>query len=160
VPHRWTFILGIAGNTLFVIPMLMGAFVPPSFLGVVSIVGYALGIPALAFYYIFSIIMLWQKAAWQRWLRFLAPVGRMALTNYLLQSVICILIFYRYGFGLFGKIGAAPAALMAIIIFIFQMIVSTWWFKHFNYGPMEWIWRRLTYSQSVTSRFHLPERIS
>jgi len=87
---------------------------------------------------------------WRRLLAWLAPVGRMALTNYLLQTVICVLIFYGYGFGKFGRFGATRATLIALAIFLFQILLSALWLKYFAYGPMEWIWRQLTYRRRLS----------
>jgi uncharacterized protein len=85
-------------------------------------------------------------------LAFLAPVGRMALTNYLLQTIICVLIFYGYGLGQFGRFGASRATLIALAIFLFQVLASALWLKYFSYGPMEWIWRQLTYRRRLSLR--------
>ena len=80
----------------------------------------------------------------------LAPfsaVGRMALTNYLLQSVIGTLIFYSYGLGLFGTLGPAVLLPMALGIFAVQVPLSFLWLKRFRYGPVEWLWRGATYGR-------------
>jgi uncharacterized protein len=77
--------------------------------------------------------------------KYLAPVGRMALTNYLLQSVICTTLFLPYGFGLFGQITVFQGILLSILIFGLQIPFSMWWLSHYNYGPAEWLWRSLTY---------------
>jgi uncharacterized protein len=76
----------------------------------------------------------------------------MALTNYLLQTVICVLVFYGYGFGQFGKVRALTATLIALAIFLLQILISTFWLKYFSYGPMEWIWRQLTYRKRLAIR--------
>ena len=76
----------------------------------------------------------------------------MALTNYLMQTVTCVVIFYGYGFGLVGTVGAAKATLIALAIFATQIVVSNLWLKFFQYGPMEWIWRQLTYRRRFAIR--------
>ena len=76
----------------------------------------------------------------------------MALTNYLLQTVTCVTIFYGYGFGLFGTIGALKATLIALTIFSVQIVLSSIWLRYFAYGPMEWIWRQLAYGRRLTLR--------
>jgi uncharacterized protein len=96
--------------------------------------------------------MLWQKSPWRSLLNVLAPVGRMALTNYLLQSIICVTLFYGYGFGWFGGVGAVRATLIALAIFAFQTGTSALWLRYFTYGPMEWIWRQLTYKRRLPLR--------
>jgi uncharacterized protein len=75
----------------------------------------------------------------------LAPVGRMALTNYLLQTVICTSLFFGFGLGLYGKVGASQAALIALAIFAAQIVFSRLWLRTFRFGPVEWLWRRATY---------------
>ena len=80
-------------------------------------------------------------------LSFLAPIGQMALTNYLMQTVIAITIFYGLGFGVGGNIGPSLFILIGIGTYIVQLLYSTWWLKHFNYGPFEWIWWMLTYGK-------------
>lgn len=145
-------ILGLVGN--LALSALAGneAALPPTSAGIGGVVGYAFGVPALALFFIALTATLWQKAAWRRLLAFLAPVGRMALTNYLLQTVLCVLIFYGFGFGLFGRFGALISTLIAFGIFLFQILISWLWLKRFQYGPMEWIWRQLTYRQRLSLR--------
>ncbi|HZF53509.1 MAG TPA: DUF418 domain-containing protein [Polyangiaceae bacterium] len=82
----------------------------------------------------------------------LAPVGRMALSNYLLQSVICSLLFYGFGLGLYDKLGSAAGALLAVAIFAAQIELSRAWFTRFQFGPVEWLWRSLTYGRSQPMR--------
>lgn len=81
-----------------------------------------------------------------------APAGRMAFTNYVSQSIIFCLIFFGYGLGLFGKWGAAQTLLLGTAIFIAQMVLSTWWLSHFQFGPLEWLWRVLTYGKALPIR--------
>jgi len=81
-----------------------------------------------------------------------AAVGRMALTNYLLQSVIGTLIFYSYGLGLFGSLGPAVLLPIALGIFAVQVPLSFLWLKRFRYGPVEWLWRGATYGRLPTLR--------
>ncbi|MDQ4122091.1 MAG: DUF418 domain-containing protein [Acidobacteriota bacterium] len=145
-------VLGLIGNIAFSALAGKEAAFPPSIAGIAGVICYAFGVPALALFYIALITILWQKTAWQRLLSFLAPVGRMALTNYLLQTVICVLIFYGYGFRQFGRVGATTATLIAVAIFLFQIFISGLWMKYFAYGPMEWIWRQLTYRKRLDLR--------
>ena len=145
-------ILGVVGNVAFAAFAGAEAVFPPSPAGIAGVISYAFGVPALALFFIALVATLWQKAACRRVLAWLAPVGRMALTNYLLQTVICVLIFYGYGFGQFGRFGALAATLIALAIFLFQIFTSALWLKYFAYGPMEWIWRQLTYRQRINLR--------
>jgi uncharacterized protein len=73
----------------------------------------------------------------------------MALTNYLMHSVLCIIIFYGVGFGLGGKMGPVLFWPIAFAIVAIQIFYSRWWLRHFQYGPMEWIWRQLTYGKRL-----------
>lgn len=80
--------------------------------------------------------------------RALAPVasaGRMALSNYIMHSVICVIVFEGWGLGMFGKWGYAQLTLFVVCIWAAQLIVSPLWLKHFNFGPLEWVWRSATY---------------
>lgn len=69
----------------------------------------------------------------------------MALTNYLMQSVVLGWIFYGYGLGLFGRLGLAEAMVIGICTYVAQAIFSARWLKSYSFGPMEWLWRRSTY---------------
>jgi uncharacterized protein len=101
--------------------------------------------PALALFYTTRIALLHAREAWARRLRPLAAVGRMALTNYLLQSAICTTLFFGYGFGMYGRVGPATTALMAVAIFLLQVLWSVWWLRRFRFGPVEWLWRSATH---------------
>jgi uncharacterized protein len=78
-------------------------------------------------------------------LRHLAPVGRMALTNYLMQSVVAVLFFYGYGLGFYGRFGVTAALGLTVVFFAAQMVFSRLWLSRFQFGPMEWAWRTFTY---------------
>lgn len=80
------------------------------------------------------------------WLAAVAATGRMALTNYLTQSIVFAILFYGYGFGLFGRLEPAPAALLGVMFYAVQLWFSVWWLRRFRFGPFEWVWRSLTYS--------------
>ena len=101
--------------------------------------------PLLAMAYAAGIALLWQRPGWQRWLRRLAAMGRMALTNYLLQSVIATLLFYGYGLGLARRVSPSLALLIAAAILAGQILISGWWMRRYRFGPAEWLWRTLTY---------------
>ncbi|CAN5565318.1 hypothetical protein BH10PLA2_BH10PLA2_38070 [soil metagenome] len=75
----------------------------------------------------------------------LAAVGQTAFSNYILQTVLCTTIFYGHGFGLFGKVDRFSQFLLVCAIWAFQLLVSAWWIRNFRAGPLEWIWRSLTY---------------
>jgi uncharacterized protein len=77
--------------------------------------------------------------------RRLAAVGRMAFTNYIMQSAICTTIFYGHGFGLFGKVNRVGQFGLVLAIWSLQLVISPVWLRHFQFGPLEWLWRSLTY---------------
>jgi uncharacterized protein len=79
--------------------------------------------------------------------RRLAAVGRVALTNYLMQTIICTTIFYGHGFGLFEKVDRVGQFAVVLAIWALQLAISPIWLKRFLFGPMEWLWRCLTYMQ-------------
>lgn len=97
--------------------------------------------------YIGLIILIYQLKI----LRFLTKgfeaVGRMAFTNYLCQSIICSIIFYSYGFGMFARYSRAELLLWVLSIWTFQLISSVIWLKYYKMGPFEWLWRYLTYKE-------------
>ncbi|MDQ0254043.1 uncharacterized protein J2S74_001416 [Evansella vedderi] len=107
--------------------------------------GYFIGGPILGIGYITGFTLLFSKLDSIKIFRGFALVGRMALTNYLLQSIVMTTIFYGYGLGLFGKLGTLPGTILAITFFALQMAISSKWLKHHHYGPMEWLWRSGTY---------------
>lgn len=84
---------------------------------------------------------------WQRSLAWLAPAGRMALTNYLMQSLVCTWIFYGYGLGYFEQLPRAWQPVFALVLFGLQVALSRLWLSRFRFGPVEWLWRSLTYAK-------------
>lgn len=84
-------------------------------------------------------------------LRILAPLGRMALTNYLLQSLICAIYFFGFGLGHWGM-QRSQQMVFVVVVFAAQIAFSHWWLKRFRYGPMEWLWRGFTYRQTPPLR--------
>lgn len=81
------------------------------------------------------------------WLHVFAPIGRMAFTNYIMQSVIFTFIFYGYGLGQFGQLGITPVFLLGVLVYGLQGVFSAWWLRYFRFGPLEWLWRTLTYGK-------------
>ena len=75
----------------------------------------------------------------------LAAVGRMAFSNYILMTLICTFLFYGHGLGWFGSVQRTVQALMVLGIWMVILIISPLWLRTFRYGPLEWLWRRLTY---------------
>jgi len=95
---------------------------------------------------IFGLIMLVYKSGWFKGLfNLMRPVGQMAFTNYLMQSIICGLIFFGVGFGMYGQLQRYELYYVVGAVWIFQIIFSHIWMKYFRFGPFEWLWRSLTY---------------
>jgi uncharacterized protein len=117
---------------------------------------YTLGRPALCLFYASGIVLLLQKERWRQLLRPLSWAGRMGLTNYLLQSLIFTTLFYGYGFGLLPKASAPLALLLTLLTYPLQIALSMWWMRRFRFGPMEWLWRSLTYMKLQPMRVVRP----
>lgn len=91
-------------------------------------------------------ILLYQTAKFGKYLETLSPYGRTGLTNYIMQGVIGFLMFSLWAFGsIFGGWGAAALFILGIVIYIIQGIISKYWLNFYLYGPLEWLWRSLTY---------------
>jgi uncharacterized protein len=105
----------------------------------------ALGTILLALGYGAVIIGIANLESGKKLLGWAAPLGRMAFTNYLAQSLIFGWIFYGYGLGLFGRLGVTSALAIGVAVYIGQVFFSAWWLRRFRYGPVEWLWRTLMY---------------
>ncbi|GHE88817.1 DUF418 domain-containing protein [Thalassotalea profundi] len=97
--------------------------------------------------YLGLVICLLNNTKWHARLAKFAPMGKMALTNYLMHSIILTSIFYGYAGGQYGEISRGPQVLIVLAIIIFQILLSTWWLNHYRFGPMEWLWRSITYKK-------------
>ncbi|BAX80771.1 DUF418 domain-containing protein [Labilibaculum antarcticum] len=97
--------------------------------------------------YIGLIILIYQLKIMQFLTKGFEAVGRMAFTNYLCQSIICSIIFYSYGFGMFARYSRTELLIWVLLIWTFQLISSTIWLKYYKMGPFEWLWRYLTYKE-------------
>ncbi|WP_332732629.1 DUF418 domain-containing protein [Flavihumibacter sp.] len=141
----WGAVIGIPLNIVLAMMMETNAYSNLEPLGIIHPLVYAFGVPALSLFYTAAICLLYISSSNQKLLNIFSPVGKMALTNYLMQSVICCFIFMNYGLGLFATVGPIYLMLIGIAIFIFQVIFSHWWLSRFRFGPMEWLWRSATY---------------
>jgi uncharacterized protein len=111
-----------------------------------------LGTILLALGYGAGIIGIANLSSGKRLLGWAAPLGRMAFTNYLAQSLIFGWIFYGYGLGLFGRLGVASALAIGIAVYAGQVLFSAWWLGRYRYGPVEWLWRTLMYGEPQPMR--------
>jgi uncharacterized protein len=142
----WALGIGIVCALIFGILGEMNRAPGPTPIKVVISIAYVVCRLALMMFYVLTIVRLAQLPAWQRIFAPMAAAGRMPLTNYLMQTLIATTIFYGWGFGLWGRMGpAAGLALAFAIFFVIQVPLSIWWLKRFEMGPMEWVWRYLTY---------------
>lgn len=100
---------------------------------------------SLTIFYLSGLTMLMYRIRWQKTLFPLSYVGKMALTSYLSQTFFGLLLFYHFGFGLFLKTAPWLNMLIGIAVFFVQAVLCRWWLRYFNYGPVEWLWRSLTF---------------
>ena len=127
--------------------MEVSASPPGSPLQILAAVAYALGVAPLAVAYASHLALLWRRAIWRDRLAWAIAPGRMALTNYLMQTFIAIALFHGIGLGLMGEAGPVTWPLIAGVVVAFQAAISWWWLGRFPFGPMEWLWRRATYGR-------------
>ncbi|MBL8134852.1 MAG: DUF418 domain-containing protein [Anaerolineae bacterium] len=131
---KWALLVGLIGSALLVAgfsgenPWLLS-------------VGVSAGAPALSFVYASAVLLHAERLRW------LAPVGQMALSNYLTHSLICTTLFYGYGFGFYDQLSTMWTTLLVVSIFAAQIAWSAWWMQHYRFGLAEWLWRTLSYWQ-------------
>ncbi len=149
----WAFGAGIVNALIFGILGQLDPPPEPPLANIVVSITYVLSRLGMMIFYVLTIVRVAQVPAWQRRLAPMAAAGRMPLTNYLMQTLIATAIFYGWGFGLWDKLGpAAEFALAFGIFFVIQVPLSVWWLRHFQYGPMEWVWRLATYGHRPAMR--------
>ena len=126
----------------------MGQVGPDSYWVIASNPIVEAGVLAMSFSYLAAIVLLFYgNDRWKNRLSRLAPVGRMALTNYLSHSALYLLVFSGIGLGLYGQVGPALCVVFSVLIFAAQMRFSRWWLTRYRFGPVEWVWRTLTYGE-------------
>lgn len=146
--RKWGFIIGIPFSLAMAWFEIDEKTIPHP-LGLADTISYALGVVPLSLAYASSFALWWhRKKGKTRW-RILAPMGRMALTNYLFQTLAGILLYYGIGLGLGGNIGPSVFMPLGMMVYALQIAYSKAWFHYFYYGPMEWIWRQLTYGKRL-----------
>jgi uncharacterized protein len=110
-------------------------------------IAQGLGIQPMALGIGGGLVWLWTKPGWKRVLAPLLPVGRMAFTNYILQSLVSTFVFYGWGLGYYDRVGPAAGMAYSLVLFSLQIPFSAWWLSRFRFGPLEWLWRCLTYAE-------------
>lgn len=116
----------------------------------------AVGVPFLSLFYGCGLALLVQNRQWHERLRPFAAVGRTALTNYLLQTLICTTTYYSYGLGLYGRVGPLLGLAPTFVIYALLVWLSNWWAQRYAFGPLEWVWRSGTYLQAPQLRVRNP----
>jgi uncharacterized protein len=135
----WT---GVFGFTIKIFPYMVN----PDNISLLYIQD-SLGGPLLAIFYFTGITLLCRHRAVTQFLKPLSFVGRLSLSNYLFQSIVCTLIFYNYGLGLYGEVRPIYGLGLNIVIFALQIYLSKRWLQSFQFGPAEWVWRFFTYGK-------------
>jgi uncharacterized protein len=148
----WGLCVGLPVNVVYAVCHHLGDLSSVSPAWVIGAATLAVGGPMLCFAYVAAITLLLRGHHVRKLFHPLAAVGRMALTNYLLQSLICTTVFYSYGLGWYGTVGRVPGLALAVMIFAAQIPLSVWWLKRYRFGPVEWVWRTLTYGQRQPMR--------
>lgn len=110
-----------------------------------GLLAFGLGMVPMALGHTAVVMLAYQSGTRPEWMARLAAVGRMALTNYLMTSLICTTLFYGYGFGLFAKLDRPALWLVVLAVWALQLWLSPIWLRRFRFGPAEWLWRALTY---------------
>ncbi|MBX3744760.1 MAG: DUF418 domain-containing protein [Verrucomicrobiae bacterium] len=148
----WGLLIGLPASGVYALGHAASDASNVNFASVVALGALAISGPALGLCYASGLVLLLQREGWRRALQPVAAAGRMALSNYLFQSLVCTTLFYSYGLGWYGSVGMAAGAGLAVVIYAVQLPLSVWWLKRFRFGPAEWLWRRLTYGREAMRR--------
>jgi uncharacterized protein len=150
----WALTVGVlAGATFGYWQVTVKDPASPSVFKIVANVSYYLCRVAIMGFYVATIVRGVHHAGWRRRFQPMALAGRLPLTNYLMQTLIATFIFYGWGLGYWGQVGPALDILLALVIFFgIQVPLSRLWLRHFELGPMEYVWRRLTYGHATLRR--------
>lgn len=143
---KWGLIIGIPTGIGLAACEAFGKQIPHP-LGLAQTTLYAISVVPLSLAYASWLCLHWIKTEGNTRWKILAPLGRMALTIYIMQTLMGIFLFYGVGLGWGGNIGPTVFFPIAIGMYLFQIAFSHWWFRYYNYGPLEWIWRMLTYGK-------------
>lgn len=145
---KWFFLgllIGIPANLAYAYISINHSLNDINYLTTLAMFCSGFGSPFLTLSYISGIILLLNKGFMNSLKLWLMAVGRMALTNYLMHSIIAAFLFHSYGLGLYGQVSVWQGIILCIAIFVIQIRFSIVWLKYFKFGPLEWLWRSLTY---------------
>ncbi len=107
--------------------------------------------------YVGLVMLVERNGWWPAARRRLAAVGRMAFTNYILHTLICTFVFYGFGLGLYAQVNRIGQVGIMLVIWIVQLWLSPWWLSRYRYGPLEWLWRSLTYGRFAPMSIVTPQ---
>lgn len=147
---RWAAPLGLAlnlflGATGFELNRLGVEMI--TWMDVLHVAALGVGSVLLSLSYALGIVVLSRGARASRMVKPLAPVGRMALSNYIIHSIVMTTLAYGYGLGLYARIDLWTGFLLAVLLFSLQLPLSGWWLRRRRFGPLEWLWRAATYGK-------------
>lgn len=145
---RWSLGIGLPLSALYAWSSVTGHPFGATFHSLL----YTLSVYPTALGYACALALLYQRRPVSRGWTLLASPGRMALTCYILQTVAGIILFYGIGFALGCRLSLAMVQLVALATFLLETVLAKWWFGHFRFGPLEWIWRMLTYGRRFPLR--------
>lgn len=151
----WALGLGIGLGLAFEVLTQLNRAPGPSPVKVVISLSYVLCRLSMMCFYVLTIVRLAQSPVWQKRFAPVAATGRMPLTNYIGQTLIATTLFYGWGFGLFNQVGPALGLVLAFaIFFVVQVPLSVWWLRRFEFGPLEYLWRTLSYGRRPSRSSH------
>ncbi|RYY17884.1 MAG: DUF418 domain-containing protein, partial [Chitinophagaceae bacterium] len=142
------YLLGLPASILMVV-FRNDEFRLPHTGGLLDTLAYALSVVPLSLAYTCTICIWYLNLKCRRWLNIFIAPGRMALTNYIAQTLFAVMIFYGIGFGWGAQVSLATSITIAVAVYIVLMVFSNVWLRYCNYGPLEWIWRQLTYGKRL-----------
>jgi uncharacterized protein len=144
-------ILGFSFGLLLTIPGVVLSFKSQWSVEFARLIGSRMnyvGSLGMAMAYTGIIMLISQSTKYQRFKRVFASVGRMAFSNYILMTLLGTFLFYGHGLGLYGSVDRTGQMGIVLLIWALMLIISPLWLKHFQYGPLEALWRKLTYKKS------------
>ncbi|MDJ0848611.1 MAG: DUF418 domain-containing protein, partial [Myxococcota bacterium] len=152
----WALGLALVGHALALAVMMSWQGPTLSAPGLLLAAGVALGAPALVFVYVVLALHWIGRPRARERLAPLADVGRATLTNYLLQSLFGVGLLLRTGLGPLGPVTPPVGVVLTLVVFALQVVASRWWLARFQFGPVEWLWRSVTYGAIQPLRSHRP----
>lgn len=146
-PALWAGAFAVVANAAYATARDFGSMAVPSLSSFLAIFAGAIGAPATGLVLIALAFTYSRRLSGVSDIHPLAAVGRTAISNYLFQSVVCTFLFYSYGLGLYSAVGPAAGIGVTLVLFALQLVISPWWLRRFRFGPVEWLWRSLTYGR-------------